>query len=455
MLFLYNQKSGQKESFTVENRPVRMYVCGPTIYDLIHLGNARSLVCFDLLYRLLTHLFPDVCYVRNITDVDDKINQRAFEQGESIATLTQRTLTWFVQDSQDLGIKPPTHQPRATQFIDAMIAMIQGLIHKGMAYVQDSHVLFSVDKNPHYGQLSKIDLKALKAGARVEQAPYKDNPLDFVLWKPSKPNEPSWESPFGPGRPGWHIECSAMSLHFLGECFDIHGGGYDLLFPHHENERAQSCAFSGKQESARFWLYNGMLLVDGQKMSKSLGNFQTLRDALKIYPADILRWAFYSTHYRHPLDWTKALLVQASSCVQTLYRALNKAGPLEASKAPTLDATVLQALCDDLNTPLALSLVHKMAIELLAKPKNQDLAQRLFHTVSTLLGIGQTPPRQWLQNPMGLAISVEGIALKIEERKRLRQHGQFAEADRVREALARLSVGLEDRKDETFWYRLW
>jgi cysteinyl-tRNA synthetase len=311
-IFLYNSLSKKKDLFVpLDNHHVRIYVCGPTIYDSVHLGNARPLVVFDILTRLLKTQFDQVTYVRNITDVDDKILDRARELEVSIYDLTNRTFQDFQKDVCELGVLKPDVEPKATEHIEQMIHMIQKLIDEKAAYENEGHVLFSVDAFPDYGALSKRSLEDMRAGARVEVAPYKKTPFDFVLWKPSSGDQPGWESPFGWGRPGWHIECSAMSHHYLGSIFDIHGGGSDLLFPHHENERAQTCAAFHSSEMARYWVHNGMLLIDGQKMSKSLGNFITLREALNQYSGDWVRIALISTHYRSALDWTNSLLEQS------------------------------------------------------------------------------------------------------------------------------------------------
>ncbi|MFZ0071094.1 MAG: cysteine--tRNA ligase, partial [Xanthobacteraceae bacterium] len=349
---------------------VRMYVCGPTVYDFAHIGNARPVIVFDVLFRLLNYIYgPDhVVYVRNITDVDDKINARAAEEypgiplNEAIRRVTEITDRQFHQDVAALGCLPPTVEPRATEHISEMRTLIEQLLVEGNAYVAQDHVLFAVASMPDYGMLSKRSLDEMMAGARVDVAPYKRSPMDFVLWKPSKPGEPSWPSPAGvavPGRPGWHIECSAMAWKHLGKTFDIHGGGVDLVFPHHENEIAQSrCAFHTPL-MATIWMHNGFLQVEGDKMSKSLGNFVTIRDLLKEWPGDVLRFQMLMTHYRQPIDWTKSATEQAVAALDTFQHVTKTA----ESRDGRLSSPVLEALADDLNTPLAIAELHRLAGE--------------------------------------------------------------------------------------------
>ncbi len=362
---LHNSATRQKEVFApLDPTNVRMYVCGPTVYDRAHIGNARPVVVFDVLYRLLRHVYgaDHVTYVRNITDIDDKINKRGPEDFpglpplEAIAKVTDKTSQWFVEDMRALGCLDPDAQPRATQFVPQMVAMIEQLIARGHAYAAEGHVLFEVATYANYGALSGRSTDDMIAGARVEVAPYKRDPMDFVLWKPSSDDQPGWDSPWGRGRPGWHIECSAMSLELLGDSFDIHGGGADLLFPHHENEIAQSCCAAPDAGFAKVWLHNGMINVDGRKMSKSLGNFLTVEDLRGQAPAEVLRLALLGTHYRGTLDWTQQKLDEAED-------ALMKWGALVAGVTPSLDTAgpVLAALADDLNTPLAIAELHRMA----------------------------------------------------------------------------------------------
>ena len=360
---LHNTMIRKKQEFVPINpNDVRMYVCGPTVYDRAHLGNARPVVVFDVLFRLLRHVYgPDhVTYVRNFTDVDDKINARAALSGRPIGEITEETTQWFLDDMGALGALEPTHMPRATQYIPQMVAMIGDLIAKGHAYEAEGHVLFAVDSwREHYGALSGRSVDDMIAGARVEVAPYKKNPMDFVLWKPSTPDLPGWDSPWGRGRPGWHIECSAMAKELLGETFDIHGGGNDLMFPHHENEIAQSCCAHGDNSFARYWMHNEMLQVEGKKMSKSLGNFFTVRDLLdQGIPGEVIRFVFLSTHYRKPMDWTAKKAADAKRKLAQWYR---KTDGIKATS--TIPARVEDALAQDLNTHLVLSEMDRMSSE--------------------------------------------------------------------------------------------
>ncbi|MBL6426109.1 MAG: cysteine--tRNA ligase [Maritimibacter sp.] len=355
----HNTATRSKEVFTpIDPDNVRMYVCGPTVYDRAHLGNARPVVVFDVLYRLLREVYgPNhVTYVRNFTDVDDKIIERANRDGKEIDQITSETTQWYLDDMAALGALEPTAMPRATQHIDDMVTMIEGLIDSGHAYAAEGHVLFAVDSYDDYGKLSGRSVDDMIAGARVEVAPYKRNPMDFVLWKPAKEGEPGWDSPWGRGRPGWHIECSAMSYELLGENFDIHGGGNDLMFPHHENEIAQSkCAHAGAG-FANVWLHNEMLQVEGKKMSKSLGNFFTVHDLLEQgVPGEVIRFVFLGTHYRKPMDWTEKKREEAEATLGKWHRMRGSNKPGAVPKA------VVDAVANDLNTPEAISVLHKLA----------------------------------------------------------------------------------------------
>src|SRR5215469_16548085 len=361
-LRLFNTLTKTKEDFVpLDPKHVRMYVCGPTVYDFAHIGNARPAIVFDLLFRLLRHDFGDahVTYVRNITDVDDKINARAAERGISIRELTEETARIYDQDVAALGNIPPTVTPRATEHIAEMVAMIETLIANGHAYAADSsdgsggHVLFDVSSKADYGKLARRSLDEMIAGARVDVAPYKKGAMDFVLWKPSEAGLPGWASPWGRGRPGWHIECSAMAGKYLGETFDIHGGGIDLMFPHHENEIAQSESAHHDHPLAKIWMHNGFLQVEGEKMSKSLGNFFTIRDLLKDWPGEVLRFNMLRTHYRQPMDWTFHGLKESWTALERFYAVA------EPMLATAVSASFLEALCDDLNTPLAISALHQ------------------------------------------------------------------------------------------------
>ncbi|MBJ6370316.1 cysteine--tRNA ligase [Sedimentitalea arenosa] len=362
---LHNTLTRKKEVFTpIDPGNVRMYVCGPTVYDRAHLGNARPVVVFDVLFRLLRHVYgaDHVTYVRNFTDVDDKINARAAESGREIGEITAETTQWFLDDMGALGALEPTHMPRATQYIPQMVSMIEDLIAKGHAYAAEGHVLFAVDSwREHYGALSGRSVDDMIAGARVEVAPYKKNPMDFVLWKPSTPDLPGWDSPWGRGRPGWHIECSAMAQELLGESFDIHGGGNDLMFPHHENEIAQSCCAHGDGTFARTWMHNEMLQVEGKKMSKSLGNFFTVRDLLdQGIPGAEIRYVFLSTHYRKPMDWTAERASAARFKLMDFCRYVEIYGDLQRAREIGPSSKLVAFLSDDLNTHGALSVLDEL-----------------------------------------------------------------------------------------------
>ncbi len=367
---------------------VRIYYCGPTVYDLAHIGNLRAMVSADVLVRLLRRLYPRVTYVRNITDIDDKINARARARGEPIAALTRRTTADFHADLAAIGNLAPDIEPAATQHLGEMVALIERLVASGHAYVADGHVLFQVSRFAEYGRLSGRDPHELLAGARVEVAPYKRDAGDFVLWKPSDETLPGWDSPWGRGRPGWHIECSAMAHRYLGETFDIHGGGSDLLFPHHENERAQSlCGYPGSG-FARIWLHNAMLLVEGEKMSKSLGNFFTVREILAEAPAEALRLLLVSAHYRSELNFTRVGLSECRRTLDRLYRALERHPDAAADAAPPV--RFLAALCDDINTPRAIAVLHELADAALA---GDAAAAAALRAAGEMLGLLQAPPR--------------------------------------------------------------
>lgn len=368
---LTNTKTRRKEVFApIDANRVRLYLCGPTVYDRAHLGNARPVLVFDVLVRLLHHVYgkDSVVYARNFTDVDDKINTRAAETGRDIRDITTETIQWYHDDMDALGALRPNHEPRATDHIPQMITMIEELIAKGHAYEVEGHVLFEVRSFPDYGKLSGRSVDDMIAGARVEVAPYKRDPMDFVLWKPSTPDIPGWDSPWGRGRPGWHIECSAMSASILGESFDIHGGGMDLQFPHHENEIAQSACAHPHEDFARFWLHNEMLQVEGKKMSKSLGNFFTVRDLLdQGIPGEVIRFVMLSTHYRNPMDWTAEKARQAAETLQEWHRLARDVTPAGAPAQAVIDA-----LANDLDTPGAIAALHGMKdnpVELLASAR--------------------------------------------------------------------------------------
>jgi cysteinyl-tRNA synthetase len=444
-LKIYNTLTRKKEEFRpLDPANVRMYVCGPTVYDYAHIGNARPLIVFDVLYRLLRHLYgaEHVTYVRNITDVDDKINARAAERGISIRELTEETNKVFQADVKALGCLEPTVQPRATEHIAQMIAIIERLIASGHAYAADGHVLFDTPSMGNYGRLSRRSLDEMIAGARVDVAPYKRGDMDFVLWKPSKEDEPGWESPWGRGRPGWHIECSAMSWAHLGETFDIHGGGIDLVFPHHENEIAQSCCAFGRDVMANYWMHNGFLQVEGEKMSKSLGNFVTIHELLhtekfggRKWPGEVLRLAMLRTHYRQPIDWTVRALEEAETSLRR-WSEFIAAGEATGDSGNFLYAFE-GALADDLNTPLAMKLLHT-----LYDPAQLDKAL-------DLVGIDVRRYARWIENEKRQSVDANSIGALISARLTARALKNWAESDRIRDELAAMGIALKDNKDGT------
>ncbi len=446
-LRLYNTLTRRKDTFTpIDARDVRLYVCGPTVYDRAHIGNARPLIVFDVLFRLLRNLYgaDHVRYVRNITDVEDKINARAAERGISIAALTAETIQGFHADVAAIGCLPPTVEPRATDHIGEMIAIMRRLVGSGHAYEAAGHVLFHTPSMPDYGKLSRRSLDELVAGARVEVAPYKQSDGDFVLWKPADPSSPGWDSPWGRGRPGWHIECSAMSWKHLGEVFDIHGGGIDLIFPHHENEVAQTrCAF-GHAAMANIWMHNGFLQVEGEKMSKSAGNFVTIHELVegasfggRRWPGEVLRLAMLRTHYRQPIDWTVQALEEAE---KTLDRWYSLAEPV-ATEPQAEDASGwLDSLADDLNTPAMLADLHRLFAD--------DPAEAVRG--ARMIGLLQQGPPAWRQQRRAdLGINADRIQRLVDERLAARVAKRWADSDRLRDELAGMGVLLKDNKDGT------
>jgi cysteinyl-tRNA synthetase len=454
-LKLYDTLTRDKRVFTpLDASNVRMYVCGPTVYDFAHIGNARPVIVFDVLFRLLRHLYGagHVTYVRNITDVDDKINARAAEEypalplNEAIRKVTETTDRQFHEDVAALGCVPPTVEPRATEHIAEMRMLIEALVKAGNAYVEGDHVLFSVASMPDYGKLARRSLDEMIAGARVEVAPYKHAPMDFVLWKPSKPGEPAWPSPAGikaPGRPGWHVECSAMSWKHLGETFDIHGGGIDLVFPHHENEIAQSrCAFH-TPIMANYWMHNGFLQVEGEKMAKSLGNFVTIRDLLRDWPGEAIRLTMLLTHYRQPLNWTTNALRESQRTLDHWYELTGGAAP------GILCADAVGALTDDLNTPKAIAALHELRAE---AAKGQKGAGSSLKATAQLVGLLQHPAAEWTSfRPASIAIDENRVTALIAARNAARQAKNFQESDRLRDELAKMGVVVKDTKSGTTW----
>ncbi|MCE2952064.1 MAG: cysteine--tRNA ligase [Alphaproteobacteria bacterium] len=452
-IHLYHSRTKKVEPFTPrEPGKVGMYVCGPTVYDRAHLGNARPVVVFDVLFRLLQTQF-EVTYVRNITDIDDKIMGAARTQNRPIEDITKETTRYFHEEMEALKALPPTFEPRATQYVDQMISFIEALISKNHAYAAKGHVLFDVPSLPSYGSLSHCHQEEMLAGARVEVAPYKRNPADFVLWKPSNDDQPGWESPWGRGRPGWHIECSAMSLALLGTHFDLHGGGQDLLFPHHENECAQSTALNGTDSFAQHWLHNGILTVNGEKMSKSLGNFVTVQELLTKASGETVRLALLSTHYRQALDWSEATMTQAKAVLTRLYTALKGFDPQRATKAK-IDPAFLQALCEDLNTPKALTRLHELssAIHKAVDEKEKQALQGTLKKSADLLGLLGQDYQSWSQNlPAGLTLEI--IEALIQERIDAKKRKDFAKADAIRCRLEGDGILLEDGVGGTTWRR--
>ncbi len=443
-LRLYNTLTRSKDPFVpIDPGSVRLYVCGPTVYDYAHIGNARPIIVFDLLFRLLRHVYGEgaVTYVRNITDVDDKINKRAFERGISIRELTEETARQFHADIRALGVLMPEHvnrqgepprfvEPRATEHIAEMRDIIERLVAAGHAYVAEEHVLFDVPSMPDYGALSKRPLDEMEAGARVDVAPYKRSPLDFVLWKPSPPDWPAWPSPAGiatPGRPGWHIECSAMAWRHLGETFDIHAGGIDLTFPHHENEIAQSRCCFGTDVMANVWMHNGFLQVEGQKMSKSLGNFLTIRELLDDWPGEVLRLTMLRSHYRQPIDWTLRSVEESARVLERWY------GEVETGEGAPAEA-VVDALSDDLNTPLMISALHGL--------EGPALAGSL-----RLVGFSLDPAA--LARPGAATVDAAAVEALLARRREARAAKDFAASDRLRDELVAMGVVIKDNRDGT------
>ena len=445
-LKLHNSLTRRVEAFApLDPAHVRLYVCGPTVYDLAHIGNARPVVVFDVLYRLLKLAYPRVTYVRNITDVDDKIIDAARKTGEPIGAVTERTTAAYHQDMGALSALPPDIEPRATQHIPQMVRMIEALVARGHAYAAEGHVLFSVSSDSDYGKLSGRSRDEMIAGARVEIAPYKKDPADFVLWKPSTAEQPGWGSPWGRGRPGWHIECSAMSAEHLGDTFDIHGGGHDLIFPHHENEIAQSECAHGKP-FVRYWMHNGFLTVNGEKMSKSLGNFFTVRDLLAKYPAEAIRLLLMKTHYRAPLDFTEDGLKQAKGDLDRFYKALQIEATARADAAPPAD--ILEALSDDLNTALAIARLHEYA----NRAFQSGGAAGALLAGGRLLGLFNQTPESWFKGAAAASgLSDADIEQQIAARLAARKARNFSEADRIRDALKDQGIVLEDGPKGTTW----
>ncbi len=467
-LRLYDTLTREKRAFTPLNSAnVRMYVCGPTVYDFAHIGNARPVIVFDVLFRLLRHIYGEghVTYVRNITDVDDKINDRAARDfpgrplNEAIRKVTEQTEKQFHDDVDALGCLRPTVEPRATEHIAEMRAIIERLVQGGFAYVAEDHVLFSPQAMnaansvlPRYGALANRSLDEMIAGARVDVAPYKRDPTDFVLWKPSKPGEPSWPSPSGikaEGRPGWHIECSAMAWKHLGEQFDIHGGGVDLVFPHHENELAQSCCAFHENRMANFWMHNGFLQVEGDKMSKSLGNFVTIRELLGDWPGEVLRLNMLKTHYRSPIDWTLKGVEESKKVLDSWYDIIGD----DAQTLGEVDEGVSSALGDDLNTSGAITRLHAIASGRTGASRQAQIdIRRKLKASAMLLGLLARTRKEYLDsNPKAIVVNREVVETLIANRTAARARKDFRESDRIRDELAAMGVIIKDSKDGTTW----
>ena len=448
-LQIYDTFSNEKKLFEpIDPSNVRMYVCGPTVYDFPHVGNARPVIVFDLLFRLLRRIYgnDNVTYVRNITDVDDKIITAASENNEDIKSLTERTIKFFHDDADYIGALEPTFEPKATDYINDMIDIISSLIEKDYAYVSEDNVLFSASKFSKYGQLSGKNLEEMIAGSRVEVESFKRSSSDFVLWKPSKSSEPGWDSPWGKGRPGWHIECSAMSEKLLGKNFDIHGGGQDLIFPHHENEIAQSeCA--NNEKFANYWLHNGFVNVEGNKMSKSDGNFVTVNQLKQKYQGEVIRLAMISTHYRQPLNWTENNLIECKKTLDKWYQLISENNfSFDNEK---ISSEVINALEDDLNTPKAISVLHQLYKDCKSNDRN---TVETFLSSANFLGILMHTSSEWLSwGKEKLSIDEKQIELLISERKSARDNGNFEKADKIRNDLEHKGILLEDNEGKTTW----
>ena len=454
-LRLHNTRTHRVEDFVAQDPGrVTLYLCGPTVYNYVHIGNARGPVVFGLLVRLLRHIYGarHVVYLRNITDVDDKINAASAEAGVPIDVITTRYAAAYAEDIGKLGCEEPDIVPYATAHIPQIIAMCERLIGLGHAYVAEGHVLFDVSSYAGYGQLSGRSTDEMIAGARVEVAPYKKNPADFVLWKPSTPELPGWDSPWGRGRPGWHIECSAMSEAHLGETLDIHAGGNDLMFPHHENEVAQSTCAHGGKVFARWWLHNGMLTFGGRKMSKSLGNTLVLHELLERYPAELLRYMLLKAHYRQPLDWSDATLEQAQRTLDGLYGTLRDLVDIDGNER-TVPAELLAALADDLNTPEAMSMIARLAdnARKATGPAEKKAAKAALLGAGAFLGLLQQDPEAWFKRDVGDAVDADWVERLLAERAEARKRRDFVESDRIRDELAARGVVIEDGPQGARW----
>ena len=442
-IFLTNNLTNKKEKFVPkDNKNIGMYVCGPTVYDDPHIGNARPLVIFDILFKLLRNNFSKVTYVRNITDIDDKIIKSSQDQNISTKKLTEKVINSFLEDCKFLNCENPTEQPKATEHIDLMIKMINELIEKGYAYENNKHVYFEVKKFSDYGKLSNKNLEDLIAGSRVEISDNKKNSEDFVLWKPSSENEPSWDSPWGKGRPGWHLECSAMSKKFLGNEFDIHGGGIDLIFPHHENEIAQSRCANDTKVFANYWIHNAFITLSNEKMAKSQGNILKIKDFRNKISGQVIRLALMSAHYRQPLDWNDKLIIDCQNTLDKWYRL-----KLSDTKLVKLTEEVLKPLYEDLNTPGYIANLHKLYDQ-----ASKGVNRELFISACNFIGLLNEDNKQWEKYKKDKALlSEEEINNKIELRNKARENKDYKEADRIRAELLDKGVLIEDKDGKTLW----
>lgn len=449
-IFFQNSLTNRLDRFApIDPLNIRVYACGPTVYDSPHIGNARPIVVFDVLFRLLSAVYSNVTYVRNITDVDDKINNRAKERGISIRKLTDEVIENFHRDTRALHVLDVTYEPRATDHINEMVDLILKLIENGYAYQAEGHVLFRVRNDQNYGCLSKRNLDDMIAGSRIEIAPFKEDPMDFVLWKPSNEGQPSWNTPFGKGRPGWHLECSAMSHKYLGETFDIHAGGQDLIFPHHENEIAQNYGAFGKN-MANYWLHNGMLLVNGQKMSKSLGNVIQIRELLEKYDGEIIRCALLSTHYQNVLDWTDNIVHASKQTLDRFYNALD--GEIaEETPENYKDNSVLHALASNLNTPLALKNLYAISDKIFQSDSDEEksIYRRVLKDNANLLGLLNKTSSEWFHRNSD-NLEIEEL---LQQRANAKKNRDFKIADEIRQKLLNFGIVVEDKKDGTYTWK--
>ena len=456
-IYIHDTLKQRKVPFTpIDENNVRMYVCGPTVYDKAHLGNAKTPVVYDVLYRLLCHIYgkEHVTYVSNITDVDDKILNKHKETGKPIREITEQTYQWYLEDMKKLNVLSPNYRPRATEYIADMIELVKKLLENGHAYEAQKQVLFDVDSMPSYGSLSGRSMKEMLAGARIEVADYKKNPADFILWKPSDTDQPGWDSPWGYGRPGWHLECSAMSSKLLGNDFDIHGGGNDLIFPHHENELAQSCGAFPGTHFAHYWIHTGMLMINGVKMSKSLGNFYTVDEILAQHPAEALRLLFLTTHYHQPFNFTFEGLQQAKGILDKFYNALLKNADVPTVKTNPSEK-LITALADDLNTPLALSYLHE-TVNALNKAENTEERSRLKSQLTAdayMLGLLYNDPEAWFKGNNANDDTAE-IEVLIAKRAEAKKNKDWATADNIRNELKERGIVLEDSPSGTTWKKV-